>query len=167
VLALALAVGLTSLVGSAAAQSPPDDGPCRISGGYAALFHDVALPDGSFAFRGVIILRTRACGDGPKGVDGVFSPLGGTPAKCSPVETPRIDESRCSFEGVPALGAAGVPVVVSATAHTSGVNNDHAHDDDTVDKLLQSRVQPGVVVKTSECVLEAPEDGGQFACTLF
>ena len=62
---------------------------------------------------------------------------------------------------------AGVPVVVSATAHTSGVNNDHAHDDDTVNKLLQSKIQPGAVIKTSECVLQLPEDGGQFACTLF
>jgi hypothetical protein len=166
--AVALAVGLTAFLGSAPAHSQGDDGACRISGGYAALFHDVALPDGSFAYRGVMILRTRACGDGPKGIDGSFHPLVGTPAKCTPVETPRIDESRCSFEGLPGLGGlAGSPVLVQATGHTSGINNDHVHDDDTLEKLQDSRIQPGVVVESAECVLELPEDGGQRACTLF
>ena len=166
--AVALAVGLTAVLGSAPAHSQGDDGECRISGGYAALFHDVALPDGTFAYRGVMIMRTRACGDGPKGIDGSFRPLTGTPAKCTPVETPRIDESRCSFEGLPGvLAITGSPVVVQATGHTSGINNDHVHDDDTLEKLQDSRIQPGVVVKSSECVLELPEDGGQRACTLF
>jgi hypothetical protein len=87
--------------------------------------------------------------------------------KCTPVETPRIDESRCQFEGLVGLAPAGVPVVVSATAHTSGINNDHLHDDDTLEKFQDSRIQPGAVIKASECVLEAPEDGGRFACTLF
>jgi len=168
-LAVAAAVAAAALAGSAPAQSqtPPDDGPCRITGGYAALFHDLAVGDGTFAYRGVMILRTRACGDGPKGIDGSFQPLGGSLAKCTPVETPRIDESRCDFAGVPGLGVSGAPVVVQATAHTSGVNNDHAHDDDTLQKLMESKIQPGVVVRTSECVLEVPEDGGQRACTLF
>ena len=162
-----LAALVLAAVGSAPAHSQGADGPCRITGGYAAMFHDLPLADGTFAFRAVIILRTRACGDGPKGVDGVFAPVGGTPAKCTPVETPRIDESRCQFEGLPGVGQPGVPVVVSATAHTSGLNNDHIHDDDTLEKLQESRLQPGVEVKSSECVLQLPEDGGQRACTLF
>jgi hypothetical protein len=170
VVASVVAAGVLAFAGSAPARSQAQDGACRITGGYAAVFHDVLLTDGAFGYRGVIILRTRSCGDGPKGVDGVFTPLAGagSPAKCTPVETPRIDESRCTFEGIPGVGGLpGVPVVVSATAHTTGVNNDHVHDDDTVEKLLESRVQPGAEIKTSECVLQLPEDGGRFACTLF
>jgi hypothetical protein len=164
----AAALALLLLAAAPAAHSEGDEGACRISGGYGAIFHDVPLPDGSFAYRGVIILRTRACGDGPKGVDGTFRPLSGTPATCTPVETPRIDESRCEFTASAGLlGLAGVPVVVNATAHTSGVNNDHVHDDDTVEKLLDSRIQPGAVIESSECVLQLPEDGGRFGCTLF
>lgn len=161
-------VALTAFIGSAPAHSQGDDGPCRITGGYGALFRDVRLPDGSFAMRGVIILRTRACGDGAKGVDGTFLPMGGTPIKCTPVETPRIDESRCDFTtGVGVGGIAGLPVVVDGTAHTSGVNNDHAHDKDTLEQLMASRIQPGVDLKSSECVLQVPEEMGRFACTLF
>jgi hypothetical protein len=167
VVTVALTVALAAVIGSTPARSQGDDGECRITGGYAALSRDQPLPDGTFAARGVMILRTRACGDGPKGIDGVFAPVGGTPAKCTPVETPRIDESRCQFEGVPAIGPAGAPVAVSATAHTTGVFNDHVHDDDTLEKLQEARIQPNAVVKTSQCVLLLPEDGGRFACTLF
>jgi hypothetical protein len=167
VLRLAAAVAVVTAFGSAPARSQGDDGPCRISGGWAALLHDVALPDGSMAYRGVIILRTRACGDGPKGVTGAFAPIAGSPASCSPIETPRLDESRCAFEGSLGVGVAGTPVVVTATAHTSGVVNDHVHDDDTAEQLLASRVQPGAEVATSECVLLLPEDGGRYGCTLF
>ena len=165
---LAVIAAVTGFLGSAPAHSQGADGPCRITGGYAALFRDVLLPDGTFGYRGVMILRTRACGDGPKGIDGVFAPVGAGPVKCTPVETPRLDESRCDFVGIPgALGLAGVPVVVNATAHTSGVNNDHLHDDDTVEQFMASRIQPGAEIKTSECVLQLPEDNGRFACTLF
>ena len=144
-----------------------DEGACRITGGYGAVFHDLALGDGTFGFRGVIILRTRSCGDGPKGVSGSFHPVGGVSATCTPVETPRLDESRCAFEGSAGLGAPGMPVVIVATAHTSGVFSDHVHDDDTLEGIQRSRIQPGAEVKTSECVVELPEDGGRSACTLF
>lgn len=158
---------LAAAVVTAGPARSQDDGACRITGGYGAVFHDLAMPDGSFAFRGVIILRTRACGDGAKGVSGSFQPVGGVTATCTPVETPRIDESRCAFEGSVGFGTAGVPVVIVATAHTSGVINDHVHDDDTVERLREARIQPGAEVKTSECVVELPEDGGRSACTLF
>ena len=168
VAAAAALLAATVVVGAPAANSQDGDGACRITGGYGALFHDVPLADGSFGHRAVIILRTRSCGDGAKGVSGSFVPLGGTPVSCTPVETPRLDESRCSFEGSLGYGAVpGLPVVVNATAHTSGVINDHVHDDDTVERLQEARVQPGVEVRTSECILEVPEDGGRFACTLF
>jgi hypothetical protein len=163
----AAALALLLLAAAPAAHSEGDEGACRISGGYGAIFHDLAVPDGTFAYRGVMILRTRACGDGPKGIDGNFVIVGGSLVKCSPVETPRIDESRCAFEGVPGLGPPGAPVMVTATAHTSGVNNDHVHDDDTLQKLQDSRIQPGAEIKSSQCVLELPEDGGRRACTLF
>ena len=165
-MAAAVALLGAAVVGAGPARSQ-DDGACRITGGYGAVFHDVALPDGSFAFRGVIILRTRSCGDGARGVSGSFHPVGGVAATCTPVETPRIDESRCQFEGSTGIGTAGVPLVIVATAHTSGVVNDHLHDDDTVERLQESRVQPGAEVKTSECVVELPEDGGRSACSLF
>ena len=168
VASLVAVVAVTSFLGSATARSQGDDGECRITGGYAALFRDVLLPDGTFGYRGVMIMRTRACGDGPKGIDGVYAPLVGQPAKCTPVETPRIDESRCDFVGLPGVvGLSGIPVVVSATGHTTGINNDHLHDDDTVERFMDSRIQPNAVVKTSECVLQLPEDNGRFACTLF
>jgi hypothetical protein len=168
VASLVVVVAIASFLGSAHAHSQGADGECRITGGYAALFRDVLLPDGTFGYRGVMILRTRACGDGPKGIDGTFAPLVGTPAKYTPVETPRIDESRCDFAGLPGVrGLSGMPVLVSATAHTSGVNNDHIHDDDTVEQLMESRIQPNAVVKASDCVLQLPEDNGRYACTLF
>ena len=162
---VALAVG--GVLAGGPARSQDGDGACRITGGYGAVFHDVPSPAG-FGYRGVIILRTRSCGDGARGVSGSFAPVGGgTPASCTPVETPRIDESRCEFSASLGFGTAGMPVVIRATAHTSGVFNDHVHDDDTVERLQESRIQPGAEVKSSECVVALPEDGGRFACSLF
>jgi hypothetical protein len=167
VLVAIAATAAVALVVVAPASSKGQDGPCRISGGYGAVFHDQPLPDGSFGYRGVIILRTRACGDGPKGIDGTFRPVSGSPATCTPVETPRIDESRCEFTASLGLALAGTPVVIAATGHTSGAINDHVHDDDTIEKLQEAKVQPGVDVRSSECVLLLPEDGGRSGCTLF
>ena len=164
---MAAVVALLAAAFTTAPARSQDDGACRITGGYGAVFHDLALPDGTFAFRGVIILRTRSCGDGARGVSGSFHPVGGVSASCTPVETPRIDESRCAFEGSAGMGTPGMPVVIIANAHTSGVFSDHVHDDDTVERLQESRIQPGAEVKTSECVVELPEDGGRSACTLF
>jgi hypothetical protein len=155
--------------GSTPARSEGDvhDGACRISGGYGAVLADQALPDGTFGYRGVIILFTKSCGDGPKGVSGTFRPVVGSPATCTPIAAPRIDQAACSFVGSLGVGLAGTPVVVNASAYTSGVIDEHLHDRDTVKEASDARVQPGAEQLASECVLLLPEDGGRIACSLF
>jgi hypothetical protein len=163
---VAAALVLTFL-GSAPAHSENRDGPCRIVGGFASVIADQPLPDGSFGYRGAIILFTRACGDGPKGVSGTFRPVAGSPTSCAPIAAPRIDQAACAFTGSLGIGLAGTPVAVSATGYTSGVVNDHAHDQDTVARLGAAKVQPGADQQTSECVLLVPEAPGRFGCSLF
>lgn len=118
-------------------------------------------------FRGVITISTQACGDGPKGVSGSFRPLAGTPTTCAPTPTPRIDEGVCTFTGSLGVGLEGTPVVVTATAYTSGVVNEHVRDRDPLEEMRDARVQPGAEQKTSQCVALLPEDGGRFGCSLF
>ena len=150
-----------------AAQSEDTSGECRIIGGNASLLADQRLPDGSFGFRGIVTILTRACGDGPKGVSAVFAPLAGSPTSCAPVPTPRIDESACAFAGNLSVSLAGTPVVVTATAYTSGVANEHLRDDDTLEEFQDARIQPGAEERSSQCVVLVPEDGGRFGCSLF
>ena len=166
--AAVLVASLALLVaGSVPARSEDTSGACRIIGGTAALLADQRLPDGTFAYRGVITITTRACGDGPKGVSGAFAPIAGTATSCAPTPTPRIDESACTFVGSLGFAAAGTPVVVSATAYTSGVANEHLRDDDTLQEFQDARIQPGAEERTSQCIVTVPEDGGRFACSLF
>jgi hypothetical protein len=165
--AVAAATLALAILGSAPAHSENTDGACRITGGNAALLADQILPDGSIAFRGVIIVYTRACGDGAKGVSATFAPVAGSPTSCSPTPLPRIDQTACTFHGSLAVGLEGTPVVVTATAFTSGTSNEHLHDRDTIAEFQDARVQPGVEQKTSQCVVMLPEDGGRFGCTLF
>lgn len=155
-------------VGSLPARSDEYiDGACRIAGGHAALLADQILPDGTIAYRGAILIVTHGCGDSPKGVSGTFRPVAGTPTSCSPIASPRIDEAACAFAGNLGLGLEGTPVVVTATAYTSGVINEHVHDRDTAEELGDARFQPGAETVTSECVVMMPEDGGRFGCSLF
>lgn len=149
-----------------AANSEDTSGECRIIGGSASLLADQPLADGSFAFRGIVTIVTRACGDGPKGVTATFTPIAGAATTCAPVPTPRIDEGACAVGSV-GVGLAGTPVVVSATAYTSGVANEHLHDRDTLQEFQDARIQPGAEERTSQCVVLVPEDGGRFGCSLF
>lgn len=149
-----------------AAHSEDTSGECRIIGGNAAVLADQRLPDGTFTLRGVVTILTRACGDGPKGVSATFSPVAGAAVACAPVPTPRIDEGACAVGSV-GVGLAGTPVVVTATAYTSGVANEHLRDDDTLKEFQDARIQPGAEERTSQCVVLVPEDGGRFGCSLF
>jgi hypothetical protein len=168
--AVVAAVGLVAALASFSfpARSEDTSGECRIIGGNATLLADQRLPDGTFGLRGVITIMTQACGDGPKGVSGVFAPIAGNPFSCAPTPTPRIDEGVCLFAPVPS-GAAlpGTPVTVSATAYTSGAANEHLHDRETVKEFQDARIQPGAEERTSQCVLLVPEDGGRLGCSLF
>lgn len=168
-LAVVAAVGVLAALASVSfpARSEDTSGECRIIGGNAALLADQRLPDGTFALRGVITISTQACGDGPKGVSGVFRPVAGNPFSCAPTPTPRIDEGVCTFTGSFGAALAGTPVTVSATAYTSGVANEHLRDDDTLEEFQDARIQPGADERTSQCVLLVPEDGGRFGCSLF
>ena len=168
--AVVAAVGLVAAVVSFSVPAFSEDtsGECRITGGNAALLADQPLPGGGFGLRGVITISTQACGDGPKGVSGVFTPVAGNPFSCAPTPTPRIDEGVCLFSPVPS-GAAlpGTPMTVSATAYTSGVANEHLHDRETLQEFEDARIQPGAEERTSQCVLLVPEDGGRYGCSLF
>ncbi len=166
-LTISAAVALFSALGSAPAHSENTDGACRIVGGNAALLADVQLPGGGFGLRGVIVLYTRACGDGAKTIAGAFQPVAGSTISCTPTPTPRIDESACSFTGSLGVALAGTPVLVTATAVTSGTTNEHLHDRDTVNEFKDARIQPGGQSQTSQCLVTVPEDGGRFGCTLF
>jgi hypothetical protein len=166
--AAVVATAIVLVAGSVpAALSEDTSGKCRIIGGSASLLADQRLPDGTFGFRGVITILTRACGDGPKGVSGSFMPIAGSPLSCSPTPTPRIDEGVCGFSPVPGFAPAGTPVIVTATAYTSGVANEHLRDDDTLKEFQDARIQPGAEERSSQCVMMVPEDGGRFGCSLF
>jgi hypothetical protein len=73
----------------------------------------------------------------------------------------------CSFTGSLGVALAGTPVVVTATAFTSGVANEHLRDTDTLEEFSDARIQPGAEERTSQCVVMVPEDGGRFGCSLF
>jgi hypothetical protein len=165
--AVVVAVGLVAALATFPAWSEDTSGECRITGGNAALLADQRLPDGTFVVRGVITISTQACGDGPKGVSGAFTPISGNPFSCAPTPTPRIDEGVCAFTPGGSLLLAGTPVTVTATAYTSGAANEHLHDRDTVKEFQDARIQPGAEERSSQCVLLVPEDGGRLGCSLF
>ena len=167
---LVAVVGLVALAAGLIVAEARADPECRISGGHASILvrH---VPSGPPIYEGSMYLVTRDCGAGAKALRGTFTPVGGTPATCSPEPSTRAHEAVCTFAGSAGLGPAGTPVVVHATAEVVGLTRRSQYIDepidDEIDEARDTEAEPSAGQATSICVVEMPEIGGRFACTLF